>query len=204
MKSLQIKSYPKEILISGVDEAGRGPLAGPVVAAAVILDPSNPIQGLKDSKQLTPSKRVKLFKKIRQQALAFAVASASVAEIDEINILQASLLAMQRAVARLKMIPQLILVDGNQCPTFPYEAKAIINGDDSEPAISAASIVAKVIRDRWMGMLDRRYPGYGFAQHKGYTTGQHLDALRLHGPCKLHRKYFAPVMRSSADKLFTQ
>ena len=190
----QRQKFNREWYISGVDEAGRGPLAGPVVAAAVILDPSRPIQGLKDSKQLTALQRNKLFKKIRQAALAWSVASASVEEIDKINILQASLLAMQRAVAKLKIAPQLVLVDGNQCPIFPCEAKAIINGDDSEPAISAASIVAKVIRDRWMTMLDKRYPDYGFAQHKGYATSKHLEALDLHGPCQIHRKYFAPVL----------
>ncbi|OGT41373.1 MAG: ribonuclease HII [Gammaproteobacteria bacterium RIFCSPHIGHO2_12_FULL_37_34] len=193
MKFARAKQYPDDILISGVDEAGRGPLAGPVVAAAVILNPSHPIDGLKDSKQLSASQRCILFSQIRKHTLAWAVASASVTEIDELNILQATLLAMQRAVTKLKISPKRILVDGNQCPTFPCEAKAIIRGDDSVPAISAASIVAKVVRDRWMVMLDKHYPAYGFAQHKGYTTLQHIKALRLHGPCRIHRKYFARV-----------
>lgn len=193
MKSEQIKSYPESVLISGVDEAGRGPLAGPVVAAAVILNPKAPIAGLKDSKQLNLKQRVSLFKKIRQQAIAWAVAYASVDEIDNINILQASLLAMQRAVAKLSVSPQLILVDGNKCPSFSCEARAIIDGDNIEPAISAASIVAKVTRDRLMGLLDRRFPLYGFAQHKGYGTKKHLEALQAYGPCQIHRRSFAPV-----------
>ncbi len=183
------------LLISGVDEAGRGPLAGPVLAAAVILNPEYPIKGLKDSKQLTASEREDLFLKIRKYALSWSVARATVKEIDQINILQASLLAMQRAVSRLSIAPQLILVDGNRCPTFPYEAKAIIQGDAIEPAISAASIVAKVLRDRLMRMLDRKYPEYGFAQHKGYGTRQHINALNKHGPCKIHRQTFEPVTK---------
>lgn len=197
MKFIQRKQYPN-ILLAGVDEAGRGPLAGPVVAAAVILDPAHCIHGLKDSKKLTALQRRSLFSKIRKHALAWSVASASVIEIDNINILQATFLAMQRAVAKLKISPQLILVDGNQSPKFSCESKAIIKGDDLVSAISAASIVAKVVRDRLMSMLDKRYPLYGFAQHKGYTTGKHIEALRIHGPCRIHRKHFAPV-KESAD-----
>lgn len=183
-------------LIAGVDEAGRGPLAGPVVAAAVILDPSRPIQGLADSKILTEKQRDKLFQEIRQHALAWSVARATVVEIDQINILQATMLAMQRAVNRLKVTPQLALIDGNKCPLLICPAKAIIDGDALEPAISAASIVAKVLRDRLMRMLDRKYPGYGFAQHKGYGTKVHKQALQLLGPSRVHRRSFAPVANS--------
>lgn len=180
-------------LIAGVDEAGRGPLAGPVIAAAVILDPSRPIAGLADSKKLTEKQRDKLFDEIRQNALAWSVARATVIEIDKINILQASLLAMQRAVAGLKIPPQLVLVDGNKCPIMPCPARAIIKGDQTEPAISAASIVAKVLRDRLMLMLDRKYPAYGFAKHKGYPTASHIEALQKAGVSRVHRRTFAPV-----------
>jgi ribonuclease HII len=190
-------AYP--LLTAGVDEAGRGPLAGPVVAAAVILDPSKPILGLTDSKKLTEKKREKLFEEIRTKALAWSVARARVREIDEINILQASLLAMQRAVEGLNAAPVLVLVDGNHCPYFPCEARAIIKGDLTEPAISAASIVAKVLRDRWMQYLDKKYPSYGFAKHKGYGTAIHMQALREWGPCRSHRLSFAPV----ADAILT-
>lgn len=180
-------------MIAGVDEAGRGPLAGPVIAAAVILNPAQPITGLADSKQLSAKNRDILFATICQRALAWSVGSASVAEIDEINILQASLLAMQRAVADLKIAPRVVLVDGNRCPRLPCQAQAIVRGDETEAAISAASIVAKVWRDRLMKELDKQYPFYGFSQHKGYPTRQHLDALALHGPCDVHRRSFAPV-----------
>ena len=183
----------KDDFIAGVDEAGRGPLAGPVIAAAVILDPNHPIAGLADSKKLSAKQREQLFQKIRQYALAYAVARASVLEIDTINILQASLLAMQRAVSRLKVMPKLILVDGNRCPSFSSPARAIIKGDVSEPAISAASIVAKIVRDRIMMMLDKKYPNYGFASHKGYPTLQHREALRQHGASRVHRRSFTPV-----------
>ena len=182
-----------EYLIAGVDEAGRGPLAGPVIAAAVILDPRRPILGLADSKKLSEKQRNHLFNSIRQQALGWSVARATVNEIDELNILQASLLAMQRAVAGLKISPRLVLVDGNKCPAFPCEAKAIVRGDDLEPAISAASIVAKVLRDRLMLLLDKKYPCYGFAKHKGYPTVSHVTALREHGPSRVHRISFSPV-----------
>jgi ribonuclease HII len=183
----------REYLIAGVDEAGRGPLAGPVIAAAVILDPRHSIQGLADSKKLTEKRREKLFMEIRQHALAWSVARATTAEIDEINILQASLLAMQRAVAKLKIAPVKVLVDGNRSPIFPCESVAIIKGDQTEPAISAASIVAKVLRDRLMMMLHRRYPQYGFDGHKGYPTGAHVEALRQHGVSRVHRLSFGPV-----------
>lgn len=180
-------------LIAGVDEAGRGPLAGPVIAAAVILDPDNPIKGLNDSKLLSEKKREQLFEEIRQCALAWSVARATVAEIDQFNILQASLLAMQRAVNFLSLTPQLALVDGNQSPRLNCPVRTIIKGDQLEPAISAASIVAKVLRDRWMKFLDRKYPQYGFAKHKGYPTQAHRDVLKRIGPCRVHRKSFAPV-----------
>jgi ribonuclease HII len=187
-------AYP--ILTAGVDEAGRGPLAGPVVAAAVILDPANPIAGLTDSKLLTEKKRERLFEEIRAKSLAWSVARARVQEIDDINILQASLLAMQRAVASLRIAPTLVIVDGNHCPYFSCEAKAIIKGDLTEAAISAASIVAKVLRDRWMCYLGKKYPHYGFAQHKGYGTPMHLKALTQFGPCREHRMSFAPVKKA--------
>lgn len=180
-------------LIAGVDEAGRGPLAGPVFAAAVILDPKRPIFGLADSKKLSAKVREELFGEIRSSALAWSFASGRVTEIDRLNILNATFLAMQRAVARLKMNPQLILVDGNRSPFFSVKVLSIVRGDQSEPAISAASIVAKVLRDRLMTRLDKKYPAYGFAQHKGYGTAQHLEALKRHGPCSAHRKHFAPV-----------
>lgn len=189
----QASSHDTGHLIAGVDEAGRGPLAGPVIAAAVILDPNHPIAGLADSKKLTEKQRERLFEEIRSQALAWSVSRASVSEIDSINILQASLLAMQRAVAALPIPPQEVLVDGDKCPIFPCQARAIVRGDDTEPAISAASIVAKVLRDRLMRMLDKRYPDYGFAKHKGYGTALHLAALRLHGPSRVHRRSFSPV-----------
>lgn len=183
----------KEQLIAGVDEAGRGPLAGPVIAAAVILDPKRPIMGLADSKVLSAKKREMLFLEIRENALAWSVARATVGEIDQLNILYASLLAMQRAVASLKILPELALIDGNMCPPFVCKAQSVIGGDATEPAISAASIVAKVLRDRLMLMLDKKYPLYGLAQHKGYSTRQHLSALREHGPSRIHRRSFAPV-----------
>jgi ribonuclease HII len=186
-------SRDKNNNIAGVDEAGRGPLAGPVVAAAVILDPKNRIEGLADSKILTEKKREELFVLIRQNARAWSVATASVQEIDEINILQASMLAMKRAVDSLSIIPTLALIDGNRCPDLNCRAEAIIAGDAIEPSISAASIVAKVIRDRLMKMFDKKYPAYGFGQHKGYATEMHVTALRTHGMTLIHRKTFGPV-----------
>lgn len=182
-----------DYLVAGVDEAGRGPLAGSVFAAAVILDPKNPIEGLMDSKKLTEKKRETLFQTIQKKALAWSIEWASSIEIDELNILQASLLAMQRAVHKLTILPSLVLVDGNHLPKLNFTAKAIIKGDETEAAISAASILAKVARDREMVQLDKQYPQYGFAQHKGYGTKQHLLALREHGPCEIHRRFFAPV-----------
>lgn len=179
--------------IAGVDEVGRGPLAGAVVAAAVILDPARPIYGLTDSKLLTEKKREQLYIEIQAHALAWAVGRAEVDEIDSINILQASFVAMQRAVAALAIQPHKVLVDGNKAPKFACPAQAIIKGDLTEPAISAASIIAKVTRDREMVALHQQYPMYGFAAHKGYGTALHLSALQEHGPCPLHRRSFAPV-----------
>lgn len=181
------------IRIAGVDEAGRGPLAGPVVAAAVVLDPNRPIEGLRDSKQLTPAQRRELATRIRADALAFAVAQASVAEIDRLNILQASLLAMRRAIEALQPVVDLVLVDGNRVPPIAIASRAIVGGDAIEPAISAASILAKTYRDALMRALHRRYPEYGFARHFGYPTPQHLARLNALGPCAVHRRSFAPV-----------
>jgi ribonuclease HII len=180
-------------LIAGVDEAGRGPLAGPVVAAAVILDELRPIKGLADSKKLTARRREKLFDEICAKALCCSVAQASVEEIDRLNILQATLLAMQRAVEGLRLKPAKVLVDGNRLPVLDVLAEAIVGGDATVPAISAASILAKVTRDRWCAELDQQFPQYGFAGHKGYGTAEHLAALRLHGACPQHRKTFRPV-----------
>lgn len=180
-------------LVCGVDEAGRGPLAGPVVAAAVILDPARPIAGLADSKQLSAPRREKLAAEIRARALAWHVAEASVEEIDGLNILQATLLAMQRAVAGLALVPAEALIDGNRCPRLAFPARAIVGGDATVAEISAASILAKTVRDAGMRLLHERYPQYGFARHMGYGTAAHLAALRAHGPCAAHRKSFAPV-----------
>lgn len=180
-------------LVAGVDEAGRGPLAGPVVAAAVILDDLQPIKGLADSKKLTSPRREQLFDEIRAKALCFCIAEASVEEIDRLNILQATLLAMRRAVEGLRLKPVRVLVDGNRLPVLDVLAEAIVRGDATVPAISAASILAKVHRDRWCVELDQQYPQYGFAGHKGYGTAGHLAALRAHGACVQHRKTFRPV-----------
>ena len=182
-----------EGLVAGVDEAGRGPLAGPVVAAAVILDDRKPIQGLADSKKLSAKRREALFDEIRAKALCCAVAQASVQEIDQLNILQATLMAMRRAVLGLRLPPKLVLVDGNRLPMLEMRAEAIVRGDDKIPAISAASILAKVSRDRWCADYHLLFPQYGFDQHKGYGTAEHLAALRLHGPCPEHRRSFRPV-----------
>ncbi len=183
----------------GIDEVGRGPLAGPVVAAAVILDPARPIEGLADSKALSARRRDLLFEQICTHAVAWAVGRAEVAEIDQLNILQASLLAMQRAVAGLSPVPVSALVDGNRLPQLPCPGRAIVGGDAIEPCISAASIVAKVLRDREMVAMDDRYPGYGLAQHKGYPTAQHLAALRTLGVSPIHRRSFGPVRRILAQ-----
>lgn len=181
--------------IAGVDEAGRGPLAGPVVAAAVILDPSNPIDGLNDSKLLSEKKREVLFTEIQAKALAYCVSEASVAEIDSINILQASLLAMQRSVKGLKIQPDLALIDGNRCPDLPCKAEAIIKGDQKEQCIGAASILAKVTRDRLMLEYAKEFPEYGFAKHKGYPTLEHRTAIQKYGVTKIHRTSYAPVKK---------
>lgn len=180
-------------LIAGVDEAGRGPLAGPVVAAAVILDDLNPIRGLADSKKLTPMRREQLYDEIRAKALCCSIAQASVEEIDQLNILQATMLAMRRAVEGLRLKPAKVLVDGNRLPVLDVLAEAIVKGDSLVPAISAASILAKVHRDRWCVEYHRQFPQYGFAAHKGYGTVEHMAALREHGACPQHRKTFAPV-----------
>lgn len=180
-------------LTAGVDEAGRGPLMGPVVAAAVILDDLKPIKGLADSKKLTALQRDKLYDEIRAKALCCSIAMATVEEIDELNILQATMLAMKRAVEGLRLKPHKALVDGNRLPSLSMLAEAIVKGDALVPAISAASILAKVTRDRWCFDYDLQYPQYGFAGHKGYGTAAHLLALREHGACPQHRKTFAPV-----------
>ena len=181
------------LLLAGCDEVGRGPLAGDVVAAAVILDPENPIVGLDDSKKLTEKKREFLFDEIKQKAKSWCVARASVDEIDKINILQASLLAMTRAVEGLHIQPEHVLVDGNKLPRWTYRAEAVVKGDSRVAAISAASILAKVVRDREMVELDKQYPGYGLADHKGYPTKMHMEAVVRLGITPIHRKSFAPV-----------
>lgn len=183
-------------IVCGVDEAGRGPLAGPVFAAAVVLDPQNPIMGLKDSKKLSAKRRNVLFDAILAQSKAYAIAFATVEEIDTLNILRATMLAMQRAVNALPIVPHLALIDGDRGPSLPCCAKYIIKGDVTEPAISAASILAKVSRDRALIELDRFFPYYGFAKHVGYGTRMHLAALAEYGPCPHHRKSFAPVKNS--------
>ena len=189
----QTLNWSVEGLTAGVDEAGRGPLAGPVVAAAVILDDLKPIKGLADSKVLTAKRREKLFDEIRAKALCCSIAEASVEEIDQLNILQATLLAMRRAVEGLRLKPVKVLVDGNRLPVLDVLAEAIVRGDATVPSISAASILAKVQRDRWCVEIDVQYPQYGFARHKGYGTAEHLAALRAHGACPLHRRTFRPV-----------
>ncbi|MBW2942607.1 ribonuclease HII [Zhongshania aquimaris] len=181
------------VLTAGVDEVGRGPLCGDVVTAAVILDPENPIVGLNDSKKLTEKRREALFIEIKDKALSYCVARASVAEIDELNILQASLLAMHRAVAGLAVQPEFVLVDGNKVPNWPYRAQAVVKGDSRVPAIAAASILAKVTRDREMAEFESVYPGYGIAGHKGYPTKVHLAALQKLGVTPIHRRSYAPV-----------
>ncbi len=180
-------------LMAGVDEAGRGPLMGPVVAAAVILDELNPIKGLADSKKLTALKREKLYDEIRAKALCHSIALATAEEIDHLNILQATMLAMKRAVEGLRLKPNKVLVDGNRLPTLVILSEAIVGGDALIPSISAASILAKVYRDRWCAEFHLQYPQYGFADHKGYGTAEHLAALREHGACPQHRRSFGPV-----------
>jgi len=187
------EAHSRVRLLAGVDEVGRGPLAGDVVAAAVILDPDTPIEGLRDSKKLTAQRRESLALEIRDKALAWALGRASVAEIDQLNILHASLLAMRRAVEALAVQPEYVLVDGNRLPQWSYPSEPVIKGDDRVPAIDAASILAKVQRDGEMLELEQAWPGYGMARHKGYPTREHLDALRRLGVTPAHRRSFAPV-----------
>ena len=187
------------MLVAGIDEAGRGPLAGPVVAAAVILDPKRKVRGLRDSKVMTPEAREEVAVQIRAKALAWAVASSDVGEIDTLNILRATLLAMRRAFDALSLLPVEALIDGDRCPELPCRAYPIVKGDRDVPAISAASIIAKTTRDAMLVALDRDYPLYGFARHKGYGTPEHLAALELHGPCPAHRRSFAPVVQTSFE-----
>lgn len=191
-KTMTLFDYAGE-LICGVDEAGRGPLAGPVFAAAVILDPARPILGLRDSKKLAEAKRDMLATRIKSDALAWSIAQCSEEEIDTLNILQASLLAMRRAIEGLKTVPTLALIDGNRCPVMALRAEAIVKGDDIVPAISAASILAKTARDAALMQLHMQYPNYAFDRHKGYPTPLHLERLRLHGVSPVHRKSYAPV-----------
>lgn len=187
------------IWVCGVDEAGRGPLVGAVVAGAVVLDPTHPIEGLKDSKKLTPVRREYLYEQIMQKAKAWGIGEASPLEIDQMNILQATMLAMRRAIedlsTRLGKWPDKALIDGNRCPELPISAEAIVKGDAKEPAISAASILAKVTRDRQMQILHERHPQYGFAQHMGYPTEAHFAALKQYGACAEHRRSFSPVRK---------
>ncbi|GAB3411609.1 ribonuclease HII [Massilia agilis] len=198
----RLRPFTLEDIVCGVDEAGRGPLAGPVFAAAVILDPKRPIEGLKDSKQLTEARRNELAPRIKECALAWAIAECSHQEIDSLNILQATMLAMRRAVEALATVPTIALIDGNRCPPLSIKAHAIVEGDDKVHAISAASILAKTARDAALVALHEVYPQYGFDQHKGYSTPLHLERLREHGPCPVHRRSFAPVRALMEPDLF--
>ena len=195
MKQQLPNYYRMANIVAGVDEVGRGPLAGPVVTAAVILDEHNPITGLTDSKKLTEQQREKLAAEIKQKAVAWSLGRAEVCEIDELNILQATLLAMQRAIAALSPLPEYVLVDGNRCPKFHCPAEAIIKGDLYVPMISAASIIAKVARDQEMQELDKQFPGYGLLRHKGYPTKAHIAALEKLGVTSIHRRSYGPVKR---------
>lgn len=195
MKQMGLDFSTVEDNVAGVDEVGRGPLCGPVVTAAVILDPRQPIVGLNDSKKLSEARREYLYDEICAKALAWCIARAEVEEIDRLNILHATMLAMQRAVQGLSIQPTLVLVDGNRCPVLPMPSRPVIGGDAVEPAIAAASILAKVSRDREMQYLDVLYPGYGLAQHKGYPTPKHLEALQRLGAVPIYRRSFAPVQR---------
>ncbi|EHK9179903.1 ribonuclease HII [Vibrio parahaemolyticus] len=189
--------YPQGYqLIVGVDEVGRGPLVGDVVTAAVILDPNNPIEGLNDSKKLSEKKRLALLPEIKEKALAWAVGRCSPEEIDELNILQATMVAMQRAIAGLKVQPDLVLIDGNRCPELSMDSQAVVKGDLRVAEISAASIIAKVVRDQEMEELDKQYPQFGFAKHKGYPTKAHFEAIEQHGVISEHRKSFKPVKKA--------
>ncbi|MGD8108191.1 ribonuclease HII [Pantoea sp. FN0302] len=191
--------YPNARLIAGVDEVGRGPLVGAVVTAAVILDPAQPIAGLADSKKLSEKRRLALYDEIREKALAWSLGRAEPEEIDRLNILHATMLAMQRAVAGLAVTPDYVLIDGNRCPELPMPSAAVVKGDSLVAEISAASIIAKVTRDREMAELDVVFPQYGFAQHKGYPTAQHLAMLTEHGATPHHRRSFAPVRNALLD-----
>ncbi|WP_100752199.1 ribonuclease HII [Vibrio salilacus] len=196
-KELPAFEYPQGYLyIAGVDEVGRGPLVGDVVTAAVILDPNNPIVGLNDSKKLSEKKRLALFPEIKHKALAWSVGRCSPEEIDQLNILQATMVAMQRAIAGLKIQPDLALIDGNRCPPLPMDSLAVVKGDLRVAQISAASIIAKVVRDQEMEALDALYPQFGFAKHKGYPTKAHFEAIEQHGVIAQHRKSFKPVKRA--------
>jgi len=197
---IDLDLVPIEPLTAGVDEVGRGPLCGPVVAAAVILDPNKPILGLKDSKRLTEKRRIELAEEIKTKALSWCVARADVAEVDELNILHATMLAMQRAVAGLSTEPRSALIDGNRCPQLAVPCAAVVKGDDKVPAIAAASILAKVSRDQEMQQLDALYPGYGIAQHKGYPTAAHMKALVELGATPIHRRSFKPVQQALQNK----
>ncbi len=188
-------------LIAGTDEAGRGPLAGAVFAGAVLLDPERPIEGLNDSKKLTAKRRDSLFAQIRQRSICWTVSAATVQEIDALNILHASMLAMKRAVSALRPTPDFVYVDGNRVPDWSFESEALVGGDGRVAAVSAASIVAKVCRDRYMNRMAQAFPGYGFERHAGYPTAFHLQALRERGPCAIHRKSYAPVKQAD---LFAQ
>ncbi|HAK90584.1 MAG TPA: ribonuclease HII [Massilia timonae] len=200
----RLRPFTELDIVCGVDEAGRGPLAGPVFAAAVILDPLRPIEGLRDSKKLSEARRDELAPLIREHALAWAIAECSCEEIDSINILQATMLAMRRAVEALQTAPTLALIDGNRCPQMDVRAHAIVEGDDKVNAISAASILAKTARDAALVRLHDLYPQYGFDQHKGYGTPLHLERLRLHGPSPAHRRSFAPVRNLLQVDLFAE
>jgi len=196
-KELPPFEYPQGFsLVAGVDEVGRGPLVGDVVTAAVILDPNNPIEGLNDSKKLSEKKRLALLPEIKEKALAWAVGRCSPTEIDELNILQATMVAMQRAIAGLKVQPDLALIDGNRCPGLPMASQAVVKGDLRVAEISAASIIAKVVRDQEMEELDKLHPEFGFAKHKGYPTKAHFEAIEQHGVIDEHRKSFKPVKRA--------
>lgn len=198
-KSLKEFIRPNVVLLAGVDEVGRGPLVGDVVTAAVILDPTKPIDGLADSKKLSEKKRLALAKLVKENALSYAIGRANPEEIDELNILHATMLAMQRAVAGLNIDPEMVLIDGNRCPDLPYPAQSVVKGDALVAEISAASILAKVTRDLEMQALDKEYPAYGFAKHKGYPTALHLEKLAEFGPIPAHRKSFKPVATAIAQ-----
>jgi ribonuclease HII len=200
----RLRPFTAEDIVCGVDEAGRGPLAGPVYAAAVILDPKRPIEGLKDSKQLTEKRLGELAPQIKECSLAWAIAECTHEEIDHLNIYHATMLAMRRAVEALHMLPTIALIDGNRCPPLTVKAHAIVDGDDKVHAISAASILAKTARDAALVQLHAVYPQYGFDQHKGYSTPMHLERLRAHGPCPIHRRSFAPVRELLEPDLFDE